>query len=105
MAKSRGNLTLVADLLIEHRPAAVRLLVCDRPWHESWDWSPDLLEAAEARLDRLYAAAGRPGGEGAAVAGVTAALLDDLDVPQALALAEEEGGAAARELVRTLALG
>jgi hypothetical protein len=36
---------------------------------------------------------------------VVAALLDDLDVPQALALAEQEGGAAARELVRTLALG
>jgi L-cysteine:1D-myo-inositol 2-amino-2-deoxy-alpha-D-glucopyranoside ligase len=105
MAKSRGNLTLVADLLTDHRPAAVRLLVCDRPWAQSWDWSPDLLDAAEARLDRLYAAAGRPGGEGAAVAGVIAALLDDLDVPQALALAEEEGGAAARELVRTLALG
>jgi cysteinyl-tRNA synthetase len=105
MAKSRGNLTLVTDLLTEHRPAAVRLLVCDRPWRESWDWSPALLDAAEARLDRLYAAAGRPGGEGAAVAGVMAALLDDLDVPQALELAEEEGGAAARELVRTLALG
>jgi cysteinyl-tRNA synthetase len=35
---------------------------------------------------------------------VLAALLDDLDVPRALAVAEEEGGAAARFLLRVLSL-
>jgi len=38
------------------------------------------------------------------VAGVTARLLDDLDVPGALDIAETEGGAAARQLLATLSL-
>jgi cysteinyl-tRNA synthetase len=105
MAKSRGNLTLVADLLAEHRPAAVRLLLCDRPWAAAWDHRPELLDAAEARLDRLYGAAGRAGGPDGAEEEITAALLDDLDVPRALAVAEEAGGGAARLLLSTLALG
>jgi cysteinyl-tRNA synthetase len=105
MAKSRGNLTLVADLLAEHRPAAVRLLLLDRRWSAAWDWSAELLDAAEQRLDRLYAAAGRAGRPDGAEEEITAALLDDLDVPRALAAAEDAGGAAARLLVSTLALG
>jgi cysteinyl-tRNA synthetase len=105
MAKSRGNLTLVADLLAGHRPAAVRLLLLDRRWPDAWDWSAELLDAAEARLDRLYAAAGRAGGAPSAEEEVTVALLSDLDVPRALAAAEDAGGAAARLLVSTLALG
>ena len=104
MAKSRGNLTLVADLMPAHRPAAIRLLLCDRRWDESWDYRPELLDDAEARLDRLYAAAGRPAGTDAPAAEVTAALLDDLDVPRALAVAEESGGAAARLALVALAL-
>jgi cysteinyl-tRNA synthetase len=104
MAKSRGNLTLVADLVGDHRPAALRLLLCDRPWAQPWDYRPELLDDAEARLDRLFAAAGRPTGTDAAVADVTAALLADLDVPRALATAEDAGGAAARFALGTLAL-
>ena len=105
MAKSRGNLTLVSDLLAEHRPAAVRLLLVDRGWSSAWDFDAGLLDAAEQRLDRLYAAAGRAGSEQSAQLEITAALLDDLDVPRALAAAEEAGGAAARLLIATLALG
>ena len=105
MAKSRGNLTLVADLLAGHRPAAVRLLLLDRRWPDAWDWSSDLLDAAEARLDRLYAAAGRASGAKSAEEEVTAALLADLDVPRALAAAEDAGGSAARLLISTVALG
>jgi cysteinyl-tRNA synthetase len=36
---------------------------------------------------------------------VAAALLDDLDVPRALAVATEAGGAAGRLLIRVLSLG
>jgi cysteinyl-tRNA synthetase len=54
----------------------------------------------------LSAAAGRPdtAATPAATAEVTAALLADLDVPRAVAVAREQGGAAARHLLRTLAL-
>jgi cysteinyl-tRNA synthetase len=102
MAKSTGNLTLVADLLREHQPAAVRLLVLNRAWHEPWDFHPADLAAASGTLDALYTAAGRPGTDSAAV---TAALLDNLDVPRAVAAAVDQGGEAARMLLRVLALG
>jgi cysteinyl-tRNA synthetase len=105
MAKSTGNLTLVADLLREHSPAAVRLLLLDRPWHAGWEFRPAALDAAAARLEQLYAAAGRPGGGAAGPDEVLAALLDDLDVPRAVGVALDAGGDAARLLLRTLSLG
>jgi len=52
----------------------------------------------------LYVAAGRAGSTAAAGTAVVDALLDDLDVPRALDVAEEVGGEAARLLLRTLAL-
>jgi L-cysteine:1D-myo-inositol 2-amino-2-deoxy-alpha-D-glucopyranoside ligase len=103
MAKSTGNLVLVADLLEHHQPAAVRLLLLDRPWSAGWEFRSGQLDAAAARLEGLYAAAARPGSESGHDA-VLAALLDDLDVGRALAVAEEEGGAAARFLLRVLSL-
>src|SRR5437763_3033912 len=99
MAKSAGNLVLVSDLLEEHSAAAVRLLILDRRWDQDWDFSPAALEAAAARLERLQAAAGRPGGSGAAaVAATRRALASDLDVPAALGIAESEGAQSARSL-------
>jgi cysteinyl-tRNA synthetase len=102
MAKSTGNLTLVGDLLRDHPPAAVRLLVLDRAWHAPWEYRAGALDAAAGTLDDLYAAAGRPG-TGSSPA-VEAALLADLDVPRAIAIAREEGGEAARLLLRVLSL-
>ncbi len=106
MAKSTGNLVLVGDVLEEHPAAALRLLLVDRRWAQSWDYDPAALDGATARLERLYAAAARglvDDGTKAASA-VTAALLDDLDVPSALAIAEEAGGEAARVALSTLGL-
>lgn len=106
MAKSTGNLVLVADVLDEHPPAALRLLLLDRAWAQPWDYEPAGLDAAERRLERLYAAASRGGGdaESPASRAVTAALLDDLDVPAALAVAEDAGGPAARLALSVLGL-
>jgi cysteinyl-tRNA synthetase len=106
MAKSAGNLLLVSDLLAKYPAAALRLLILDRPWDEDWDYEQAGLEAAAAQLDRLHAAAGRPGaGSGdAAVARIRAALRADLDVPAALAIAEDAGGQAARALSALLDL-
>ena len=108
MAKSAGNLVLVSELLKEYSAAAVRLLILDRRWDQDWDFSQAGLDEAAGRLERLHAAAGRPeraaGGGGTAVAGMRAALANDLDVPTALRIAEEEGGQAARSLGTLLGL-
>ncbi|WP_028933780.1 cysteine--tRNA ligase [Pseudonocardia spinosispora] len=104
MAKSTGNLVLVADLLREHSPAAIRLLLLDRDWREPWDFHPADLTASAARLDRIYSAAGTRGEEKGSLDAVTSALLRELDVPTALDIAEEAGGDAARLVLRTLAL-
>ena len=105
MSKSTGNLTLVSDLLETAPAAAVRLMLLDRRWSEGWEFRPELLEAATAKLHDLYAAAARPAPAEAAQEMVTAALLDDLDVPRAVAVASEAGGAAGRLLIRVLSLG
>jgi cysteinyl-tRNA synthetase len=105
MSKSIGNLTLVADLLEKAPSAAVRLMLLDRPWFTSWEYRPEELEKAQHKLHDLYAAASRPGSADAAQKEVAAALLNDLDVPRALAVATEGGGAAGRLLIRVLSLG
>ncbi len=105
MAKSTGNLVLVGDVLADHPAAALRLLLLDRTWSQAWNYDPAGLAAAEAKLDRLYTAAGRPDGAlAAAETAVTDALLDDLDVSGALAVAEEAGGTTARTALGVLGL-
>jgi cysteinyl-tRNA synthetase len=106
MAKSTGNLVLVSDVLAKHPAAALRLLLIDRPWAQAWEYDPVALDAAIARLERLYGAAARGALDTgtAAAHDVTAALLDDLDVPRALAVAEEAGGEAARVALSVLGL-
>ena len=104
MAKSTGNLVLVDDVLAGCTPAALRLLILARPYGAAWDYDPALLAGAESALERLYAAAGRPGDNPDPDAAV-ALLRADLDVPAALARAEADGGEAARRLIAVLKLG
>ncbi len=106
MAKSAGNLVLVSEVLADRPAAALRLLLVDRPWAQPWDYRPAALDEAAARLERLYAGAARGVDEtgSPAAAAVTAALLDDLDIPAALAVAEEAGGPAARLALSVLGL-
>jgi cysteinyl-tRNA synthetase len=104
MAKSTGNLVLVSELLKEHSPAAIRLLLLDRDWREAWDYTPGDLHTAAGRLERLYSAGGRRGGPAGAAEAARGAMLRELDVPTALDIAEEAGGEAARLVLHTLAL-
>ena len=105
MAKSAGNLVLVGDVVESYPPPVLRLLLIDRPWAQPWDFEPDALDRAAARLERLYAAAARgPDGSPAAAGAVATALSANLDVPAALAVAETDGGAAARLALSVLGL-
>jgi L-cysteine:1D-myo-inositol 2-amino-2-deoxy-alpha-D-glucopyranoside ligase len=105
MAKSTGNLVLVSELLEHHSPAALRLALLHRPWAESWEFTPDALADAAHVLEELHAAGGRRTDADEGVARVTAALLDDLDVPGAVRAAVEHGGAASRLLLDVLRVG
>ncbi len=105
MAKSAGNLVLLGDLLKEHPAGAVRLMILDRPWAQGWEYRPDLLGPAAGRLESLYRAAARQvPDDPAAVAELRRLLATDLNVPAALDLAAEAGGAAARTLASVLGL-
>ncbi len=105
VAKSAGNLVLVSDLLAGHTAALVRLMILDRPWAEDWDYSGASLETAATRLADLYQAAGRTHAATRSGAPETRRLLAaDLNVPAALEVAIETGGAPARLLVATLGL-
>ena len=105
MAKSAGNLVLVGDLLADHPAGAVRLMILDRPWAQGWDYRPELLGPAAARLESLYRAAARNvPDDAAAVAELRRLLAADLNIPAALDLAAEAGGAVARTLASVLGL-
>ena len=104
MAKSAGNLVMVQDLLDSWSADAVRLLVLDRPWWEPWEYSKESLDDASARLESLWRAAGRRDGDDAATNSAIEALLNDLDVPRALRIAEEAGGRTTRAVAGLLGL-
>jgi cysteinyl-tRNA synthetase len=105
MAKSAGNLVLLEELLAGHPAAAVRLMILDRPWAESWDYRPELLDVAAARLENLYQAAGHTAAsDPAAVDEMRRLLATELDVPAALDLAIGTGGGPARTLASVLGL-
>lgn len=103
MAKSAGNLVLLPGMLADWPPSVIRLLILDRPWHQSWDYRPELLDAAATRLESLHQAAGRPGTP-SATDHLRDLLANELDVPAALDLAIEAGGETARTLIPTLGL-
>ena len=58
MSKSLGNLVMVRDLLGQWSPDALRLYLADHHYRSSWSYSEADLRAAQARADRLRAAAG-----------------------------------------------
>ncbi|MFC7733756.1 cysteine--1-D-myo-inosityl 2-amino-2-deoxy-alpha-D-glucopyranoside ligase [Actinomadura keratinilytica] len=88
MSKSRGNLVFVSGLRRDGAdPMAIRLALLAQHYRADWEWTPGLLEAAAARLERWRAAVRLPAGPSAAgtAAEVRARLADDLDAPGALA--------------------
>lgn len=90
MSKSRGNLVFVHRLLDDGAdPMAVRLALLAHHYREDWEYTPDVLAQAQARLETWRAAVARPGLPAAPVVdAVRTALADDLDSPAALAVVD-----------------
>lgn len=94
MSKSLGNLIWVRDLLQEHTPDAVRILVTSHPYYETWEYDDAELIPADALADLLLRAAQATGGAGQSVdpqedvAAFEAAMDDNLNSRVALAALE-----------------
>lgn len=105
MSKSLGNVLLVRDLLRQAPGEAIRFALLAAHYRAPLDWDDDTVVQARRALDRLYQALRDlndvPAAEGAPSPEFTAALDDDLNTPQALAvlfdLAREANRARAAE--------
>ena len=87
MSKSRGNLVFVSTLRHEGiDPMAIRLALLAHHYRSDWAWTPQGLEGAIGRLDRLRWAISVPSAPPAenTLAQVREALADDLRAPAAL---------------------
>ena len=104
MAKSTGNLVFVHDVLDQFPAGALRLLILSRRWSERWEFDEAELSRAAAELENLWHFGAASGDRDTAEHEVAAALLDDLDVPRALAVAKEARGQVLRDLVALLGL-
>jgi L-cysteine:1D-myo-inositol 2-amino-2-deoxy-alpha-D-glucopyranoside ligase len=114
MSKSRGNLVLVSQLRADGvDPMAIRMLLLSRHYRQDWDYTPELLDAAVARLARWRTAlsVNRGADASSTLAAVRSRVADDLDTVGALAavdawcettLAGEEADDAAPGLVSRL---
>ncbi len=90
MSKSLGNLVWIRDLLREHTPDAVRLLMSTHPYHETWEYDASELGPADDLARHLMQAATLLTGSGEplpvddSVRAFEAALDDNLDTRRAL---------------------
>jgi L-cysteine:1D-myo-inositol 2-amino-2-deoxy-alpha-D-glucopyranoside ligase len=99
MSKSRGNLVLVSRLRHDGvDPAAIRLAILAHHYRSDWFWTDEVLEQAQTRLARWRSALAStpPGSAEILVAGIRAALSQDLDAPRALAAVDLWADEAAR---------
>ena len=93
MAKSRGNVLLVRDLLGDAPGEAVRLGLLTAHYRQPLDWNAAVLQDARQKLDKLYGALRNAGVSGRAAGeprvdpppAVLDALHDDINTPKALA--------------------
>ena len=91
MSKSLGNFTTIADVLDEHDPRALRVLVLQTHYRKTMEINAAAMAQAKEGLDRLDALVRRAGGETAdardqaAVGAFIDAMDDDLGTPRALA--------------------
>ena len=121
MSKSLGNFFTVREVLKRYRPEEVRYFILASHYRSPLNYSDDNLEKARQRLQRLYTALrdmdlGDSGGEASYAERFDAAMDDDFNTPEAIAVlfdlaravnrAREQQSAEAQTLASTLrALG
>jgi L-cysteine:1D-myo-inositol 2-amino-2-deoxy-alpha-D-glucopyranoside ligase len=96
MSKSKGNLVFVSALRASGvDPMAIRLALLDHHYRENWEWTDELLVAAQGRSNLWREAVRLDAGLNAddVVAQLRAALAHDLDAPAALAAVDAWAGA------------
>jgi L-cysteine:1D-myo-inositol 2-amino-2-deoxy-alpha-D-glucopyranoside ligase len=91
MSKSLGNLVLVSALRAKGvDPRAIRLALLSQHYRSDWDWTPDLLEAGERRLEAWLDAVRQEAADPTkVVAEVRRAMAHDLDAPAALSAVDD----------------
>jgi cysteinyl-tRNA synthetase len=101
MSKSIGNVMLLHELLQKHPPELLRYLLLKAHYRQPLDWSDTTIAQARATLDGWYGALRDLGdvtiaGDPSTPPEVEAALLDDLNTPQALSIIAELATASRR---------
>ncbi len=97
MSKSKGNLVFVSRLRGDGvDPMAIRVALMSTHYRADRTWTDEMLKAGERRLATWRAAVAAPTGPSGEdlLAGVRAALADDLDTPRALSLVDTWADAA-----------
>ena len=86
MSKSLGNLVFVSTLTAAGvDPRAIRLTILAHHYRDDWEWSDEVLVAAEARLANWLRWAASTGDGSELLPQLRDALADDLDTPAAVA--------------------
>jgi L-cysteine:1D-myo-inositol 2-amino-2-deoxy-alpha-D-glucopyranoside ligase len=96
MAKSKGNLVLISELMQAGvDPMAIRLALLSQHYRRDWDWTDGLLSVAIQRLNRWREATRLDAGINAdqTIEQMRAALANDLNAPDALAAVDAWAGA------------
>jgi len=99
MSKSLGNVMLLHELLQKHPPELLRYLLLKAHYRQPLDWSDTTIAQARATLDGWYGALRDLADVDVDVstletpAAIDAALLDDLNTPEALKVISELAGA------------
>ncbi|MDQ3510101.1 MAG: cysteine--tRNA ligase [Pseudomonadota bacterium] len=92
MSKSIGNIEKVHDLLAVHPPEALRYALLSAHYRQPLEWSDGLIEQCVRTLDRLYGTLRDLAEHDVAPttpASIEAALDDDLNTPQGLAIVSD----------------
>lgn len=92
MSKSRGNLVFVSSLRNSGvEPMVIRLALLSQHYRSEWEWTQEILKDAQARFDLWLDAFSGNGGPSfeQTLAGMRAALAEDLNAPAALEIVDE----------------